>query len=64
MKKIPTKLSVLDLSGKEVITLINAPKSPGKYEIKFDGKRLASGMYFYRLHAGNMVQMKKFIVKG
>ncbi len=63
IKTIPTKLNIIDLAGKEVITLINEPKSPGKYEIIFNGRKLAGGVYFYRLQAGNMIKMKKFILK-
>ena len=46
------KLSVYDISGKEVAILINEELQPGVYEYKFNGAGLASGMYFYRLSAG------------
>jgi len=42
-------LKVYDILGKEVATLVNEEKSPGIYEVKFDGSKLASGVYFYSL---------------
>ncbi|MFA3782218.1 T9SS type A sorting domain-containing protein [Melioribacteraceae bacterium 4301-Me] len=42
-------LKVYNLLGKEVATLINEEKSPGNYEVKFDGSDLPSGVYFYQL---------------
>ena len=46
-------LVVYDLLGREVAVLVNEPKSPGSYEVKFDGSNLPSGVYFYRLPAGS-----------
>jgi len=43
------KLSVYDLLGREVAVLVNEDKLPGLYRVVFDGARLASGMYFYRI---------------
>jgi TolB protein len=45
------RLVVYDLLGREVAVLVNERKSAGVYEIKFDGSRLSSGVYFYRLQA-------------
>jgi hypothetical protein len=44
-------LAVYDLLGREVATLMNEVKQPGKYSVEFDGSKLASGVYFYRLQA-------------
>jgi ligand-binding sensor domain-containing protein len=52
-------LKVYDTLGKEVSTLVNEEKQPGKYEVKFDASRLSSGMYFYKLNAGGFSQTKK-----
>jgi beta-1,2-mannobiose phosphorylase / 1,2-beta-oligomannan phosphorylase len=46
------KLVVYDLLGREVAVLVNERKTPGRYEVKFDGNGLASGVYLYRLTAG------------
>ncbi|MDE3057243.1 MAG: phosphodiester glycosidase family protein [Bacteroidota bacterium] len=55
-------LKVYDVLGREVATLVNEQKSPGTYEVQFDGSRLSSGVYFYRLTAGNFVDTKKFVL--
>ncbi len=55
-------LKVYDLLGREVATLVNEEKAPGSYEVKFDGSNLASGTYFYRLQAGDFVQVKKMML--
>jgi hypothetical protein len=44
-------LKVYDLLGQEVATLFEGVRQPGNYEATFDGSRLASGVYLYRLHA-------------
>lgn len=46
-------LKVYDLSGEEIITLVNEPKAPGNYEVQFDASNLASGVYFYRLQTAS-----------
>jgi len=52
--------------GREVTTLVNENKFPGRYTIEFSSKNLASGIYFYelkpRLLAGKPVQTKKMII--
>ena len=58
----PVKLAVYDNSGKEVAQLVNQNLQPGKYEYSFNGANLASGMYFYKLTAGDFVSTKKMIL--
>ncbi len=48
------KLTVHDLLGREVATLVNEEKGPGTYEVAFDGSHLASGVYFYRLQVSSL----------
>ena len=55
-------LKVYDVLGNEIAILVNEEKSPGEYEVEFDGKELASGIYFYRLKAGSNVISKKMVV--
>lgn len=55
-------LKVFDVLGREVVTLVNEQKSPGNYEIKFDGSKLSSGLYFYRLKVEEYVSTKKMLL--
>jgi Arylsulfotransferase (ASST)/Secretion system C-terminal sorting domain/Cep192 domain 8 len=63
---IPTrsyvKLIVYDILGNEVNTLINEELSSGKHSVKFNAVNLSSGVYFYRLNAGEFNQVKKLII--
>jgi len=42
--------------------LVNEQKSPGNYGVQFNGSNLASGIYFYRMQAGDFVQIKKLVL--
>jgi len=55
-------LKVYDLLGKEIATLIDGYKNAGIFEVNFNAGELSSGMYFYRLEAGNYSQTKKMIL--
>ncbi|MDP3445515.1 MAG: T9SS type A sorting domain-containing protein, partial [Ignavibacteria bacterium] len=55
-------LKVYNLLGKEIATLVNEYKSPGKYEIEFHATDLPSGVYFYTLSSGNYSQTKKILL--
>jgi len=55
-------LKVFDILGQEVTTLVNEKQSAGKYEVKFDAGKLASGIYYYRISVGNFIQTKKMIL--
>jgi M6 family metalloprotease-like protein len=56
------RLMVYDILGQEVATLVNERKTAGRHEVKFDGSSLSSGIYFYRLAAGNQIQTRKMIL--
>jgi hypothetical protein len=58
----PTSLRIYDVLGKEVAVLVNEKQSTGNYEVKFDGTRLASGVYFYKLQTGDFISIKKLIL--
>jgi hypothetical protein len=55
-------LKVYNLLGQEVATLFAGIRQPGNYEATFNGKELASGVYFYQLQANNYVKTKKLIL--
>ncbi len=57
------ELKVFDLLGREVATLANEEMQPGNYETTFDGEGLASGVYFYRLQAGEFGQTRKLLLQ-
>lgn len=56
---LQAKLTVYNLLGQEVATLLNEEKSAGSYQIKFDASNLPSGIYFYSLTYGNNIQTRK-----
>ena len=56
------KIVVFDLLGREVATLVNDEMSAGNYTVDFDASSLSSGVYFYRLDAGNFTQTKKMLL--
>jgi hypothetical protein len=59
-------IKIYDISGREIMTLINENKPAGFYTLQFDAHNLASGAYFYRLIAdyntGKFVETKKMML--
>jgi hypothetical protein len=59
-------LKVYDILGNEVITLVDEYRAAGKYEIEFNlasgNRNPASGVYFYKLIAGEFTQTRKMIL--
>ena len=55
-------LKVYDVLGNEVATLVDEYKLAGSYEVEFDGSKLSSGIYFYKLIAANYSSTKKMII--
>jgi len=53
------KLTVYDLLGKEVATLLNEKKDAGSYEIEFNANNLSSGVYFYKLETNQFTDIKR-----
>ena len=52
-------LEVYDITGRLVESLVDEHKNPGVYEVRWSGKNHASGIYFYRLQAGELAATKK-----
>ena len=55
-------LKVYDVLGNEIAKLVNEEKPVGNYEVEFDASRLTSGIYFYKLQAGDYVETKKMVL--
>lgn len=55
-------LKVYDEIGREVATLVNGGKEAGQHIVNFNGSNLASGIYYYRINAGNFTQVKKLML--
>ena len=56
------KLIIYNTEGKEVRTLIDLIQTPGSYSVEFAGSDLTSGVYYYKLTAGNFTETKKMIL--
>ena len=55
-------LAVYDATGKEVAILVDGFQEAGRFDARFDGAQLASGVYFYRLETASMSIMKQMIL--
>ena len=56
------QLEIFDILGRRITTLVNEYKNAGSYEQQFDASNLASGVYVYKLQAGDFVSSKKMIL--
>jgi tetratricopeptide (TPR) repeat protein len=65
-KDITVSLEIFDITGRKVRTLLNKPKEAGTHQVIWNGQddhgnSVASGLYVYRIQAGNFVQSKKML---
>ena len=56
------ELTVYDILGNELLTLVNEIQSPGNYNVKFDAADYSSGIYMYKLKSGNNILTKKCLL--
>jgi hypothetical protein len=56
------RLAVYDIQGKEVQVLVNQNLPAGEYAVKFDGKNISSGVYFYSLSVNDYKDTKRFVL--
>ncbi len=61
-KSSTVTIKIYDILGKEVETLVNEQKTAGNYKIEFNADKLASGIYFYQMRAGNFISTKKLVL--
>ena len=59
----PVRLTVYDILGREVATLVDGMQHQGAHEARFEGGGLSSGVYFYRLQTGGFIQQRKMILQ-
>ena len=52
-------VTVFDLTGKEIVTIVNDVRTAGYYSVDFNASGLSSGIYFYRISAGSFTATKK-----
>jgi hypothetical protein len=55
-------LKVYNLLGQEISTLLSREIAPGSYSVEFNGEGFPSGVYFYRIAAGDFVAARKFVL--
>jgi hypothetical protein len=56
------QLSVFNTLGQQVTVLQNGEQEAGYHEVKFEGGGLSSGVYFYRLRAGEFLETRRFLL--
>lgn len=61
-KNSHVQIDVFNLLGQRVRTLLNEYRKAGNYTVNFDASTLASGVYLYRIQAGNFMQIKKMVL--
>ncbi len=55
-------LRIYNILGQTVAMLVSEEREAGSYQVQFDGTGLASGVYFYRMRAGDFVDTKKLLL--
>ena len=59
---VSVQLKVYDILGREVTTIVNKEQKPGYYEVKWVANNQSSGVYFYRIVAGEFIETKKMLL--
>jgi flagellar hook assembly protein FlgD len=55
-------IKIYDILGRKIATLVDERKQPGEYNVTWNAEGVPSGVYFYRIVAGNFVEKKKMIL--
>ncbi|MBI1805216.1 MAG: T9SS type A sorting domain-containing protein [Ignavibacteriae bacterium] len=56
------QLRIFDLLGREIASLVNERQTAGTYTVSFDASRLSSGVYFYKIIAGDFTDVKRMLI--
>jgi hypothetical protein len=56
------QLIIFNSIGEEITVVVNEFQQPGRYAVNFDAKSLSSGVYFYKLIAGDFISIKKMLL--
>ena len=59
---VQVKLAVYNSIGEQIATLVNAQQAAGRYDVSFNASSFSSGIYFYRLEAGDFVDVKRMLL--
>ena len=59
---VSVQVTVYNILGQRVATLVDNEMEAGQHRVNFDGSRFASGLYFYRLVAGKFIETRKMIL--
>ena len=55
-------LTVYDILGNEIVTLVNGVKNAGQHNVMFDGSNLSSGTYIYKININGEIQTKRMLL--
>ena len=61
-KKQMVKVSIFDITGREVALLVNQEMEPGRYSFDWNATNFASGMYFYKIESGDFKSVKRMML--
>ena len=61
-KNSVVKLTIFDMNGKEIVTLLNGELQPGTYSIDWNGSNYSSGVYFYKLELPGFTETRKLML--
>ena len=61
-EKSLVQIKIYDILGREVYSLLNEQQEEGYHEVKFDAGRLSSGVYYYRIKAGDFVETRRMVL--
>ncbi len=62
MKREKVELSVFDITGRKIATLLNKVEDAGEHTVRFDASGLAGGVYIYRLKSASFVDSRKMVL--